>query len=137
MNAPAVNPGAGPDEPLALGAPAPEWKVGPWSDRVPRKIADERGKVVVLYLWGMPFLQSVSVLPALGKVAAEFKPRNVEFLAIHSAEPDEETTREQGRRVLAFQGAPLAMAVDEAGIPARREVQPPRFTESERFPSSS
>ena len=48
MNAPAVNPGIGPDEPLAIGTPAPEWKVGPWSDRVPRKLADERGKVVVL-----------------------------------------------------------------------------------------
>jgi thiol-disulfide isomerase/thioredoxin len=117
MIAPAVNPGIGPDEPLALGAPAPEWKVGPWSDRVARKLADERGKVVVLYFWGMPFLQSVSVLPALGKVADEFRPRNVEFLAIHSVEPDAETTREQGRRVLAFYGAPLAIAVDEAGVP--------------------
>ena len=119
MNAPVVNPGVGPDEPLALGAAAPEWKVGPWSDRVARKIADEHGKVVVLYFWGMPFSQSVSVLPALGKVAAQFKTQNVEFLAIHSAEPDEETAREQGRRVLAFYGAPLAMAVDDAGMPAR------------------
>jgi thiol-disulfide isomerase/thioredoxin len=117
MDAPAANPGAGPEEPLAVGAPAPEWKVGPWSDRLARKLADERGKVVVLYFWGMPFLQSVSVLPALGKVAAEFRPQNVEFLAIHSVEPDEETAREQGRRVLAFQGAPLAMAVDDAGLP--------------------
>ena len=119
MIAPVVNPGAGPEEPLAVAQPAPEWKVGPWSDRVARKIADERGKVVVLYFWGMAFSQSVSVLPALGKVAAEFKPRNVEFLAIHTAEPDEETAREQCSRVLAFYGVPLPMAVDEAGMPAR------------------
>ena len=119
MNAPAGNPWAGPDEPLAVGRPAPEWKVGPWSDRIPRKLAGERGKVVVLYFWGMPFSQSVSMLPALRKVAAEFKPPNVEFLAIHSAEPDEETTREQGSTSARVPGAPLAMAVDEAGVPAR------------------
>jgi hypothetical protein len=120
MNAPGVNPGAlpaGPEQSPAVGAPAPEWKLGPWSDRVPRKLADERGKVVVLYFWGMPFSESVSALPALGKVAAEFKSPDVEFLAIHSVEIDEETEREQGSRVLSFYGAPFPMAMDEAVLP--------------------
>jgi hypothetical protein len=56
MNAPAVNPGAGPEEPLAVGSASLEWKAGPWSDRVPRKLANERGKVVVLYFLGNALL---------------------------------------------------------------------------------
>jgi hypothetical protein len=36
-------------EPVAIGGPAPEWQVGPWSDGRAHKLAEDRGKVVVLY----------------------------------------------------------------------------------------
>ena len=108
---------APPPEPLAVGQPAPEWQVGPWSDGRPRKLADVRGKVVVLYFWGAGFWPSVSTLPVMGKLATRFQSRGVEFLAIHNAEPDEDLAREQGRKVLVFKGAPLVMAIDQSRIP--------------------
>ena len=117
---PIGGPLAPPPEPLAVGRPAPEWQVGPWSDGRARKLADLRGKVVVLYFWGIAFSPSIGYLPAMGKLAAKFQPRGVEFLAIHSSDPDEEFAREQARKVLAFKHAPLAMAVDQSsGIPKR------------------
>ena len=108
---------APPPEPLAVGQPAPEWQVGPWSDGRPRKLADERGKVVVLYFWGVGFWPSVSALPSMSKLATRFQPRGVEFLAIHNAEPDEDLARELGRKVLAFRGATLVMAIDQCRSP--------------------
>jgi hypothetical protein len=56
-------------------------------------------------------------LPPLGKRATRFQPRGVEFLAIHHAESDEEIALEQGRKVLACKGAPLALAIDQSRVP--------------------
>ena len=49
----------------------------------------------------------------VGKLATEFQPRGVEFLAIHHSALDEEVAKEQGRKVLAYKGAPLALAIDQ------------------------
>ena len=106
-----------PPEPIAVGQPAPECQVGPWSDGRARTLADHRGKVVVLYFWGISFAPSVGALPSMGRLASRFRPRGVEFLAIHNAEPDEDVAREQGQKVLAFMGAPLVMAIDQTRIP--------------------
>ena len=108
---------AAPPEPIAVGQPAPEWQVGPWSDGRARTLADERGTVVVLYFWGISFGPGVGALPAMGRLAARFQPRGVEFLAIHNPEPDEDLAREQAQKVLAFKGAPLVMAIDQPRIP--------------------
>ena len=80
------------------------WALGLTANR---ELADWRGKVVVLYFWGISFWQSVGALPALGKLATEFQPRGVDVLAIHNAELDEEHAREQGRKVLAFKGVAI------------------------------
>ena len=79
---------APPPRPVEPGQIAPEWQVGSWSDGRDRKLANERGKVIVLYCWGITFWQSVSALPALGKLAAEFEPRGVEFLAKNARSVD-------------------------------------------------
>jgi len=102
--------------PVAVGQPAAELQVGPWSDGRARNLADLRGKVVVLYFWKIAFPPGVSSLPALGKLATRFQPRGVEFLAIHHAEGDADVAQEQGRKVLAFKGAPLALAIDQTRI---------------------
>jgi RNA polymerase sigma factor (sigma-70 family) len=120
MDDPGANIGAlraPPAEPLAIGQLAPEWQVGPWSDRPARKLADDRGKVVVIYFWGLMYWPSVSSLPALGKLVAEFQPRGVEFRAIHNAEPNEQRALEQARKALAFKSVSLATAVDQSRIP--------------------
>jgi RNA polymerase sigma factor (sigma-70 family) len=107
---------AAPPDPPALGQPAPELEVGPWSDRRSHTLASERGKVVVLYFWGLGFDPSIWVLPILGKLAREYEPRGAVFLAIHNAERDPEAVREQARRVLPFKGAPLRFAVDQMRV---------------------
>ncbi len=137
MDDPGANIGAlraPPPEPLAVGQAAPEWQVGPWSDRRARKLADERGKVVVLYFWGIGFWPSVSSLPALGKLAAEFQPRGVDFLAIHNAQPDEELALEQARKVLAFKGAALVTAVDLSRIPGHGRGETAQRYGGQAFP---
>ena len=83
---------AAPSEPLRLGQAAPEWQVGSWSDGRAHKLADDRGKVIVLYFWGTDFWQSVGALPAIGKLAAKFEPRGVVFRAIHRPDGDEKST---------------------------------------------
>ena len=108
---------AAPEEPIAVGQAAPEWQVARWSDRRARTLADLRGKVVVVYFWGLMYWQSVSSLPAMGKLAAEFQPKGVEFVAIHNAEPDEERALQQAGKALAFKGTPLVTAVDQTRIP--------------------
>jgi hypothetical protein len=118
MEEPAIpigGPRAAPPRPLAAGSPAPEWQVGPWSDGQVRTLADLRGRVVVLYFWGLVFSPSVEYLPAMGRLADRFQPRAVEFLTIHSADPDPEFTREQAGKVLAFKHAPIVVAVDQSG----------------------
>jgi peroxiredoxin len=110
-----------PPQPVAVGQGAPEWEVNPWSDGHARKLSDRRGKVVVLYFWGMVFWQSVGALPAMGKLAGEFEPRGVEFLAIHNTEPDAEHSQKQAGKALTFKNSPLVFALDQTRI--NRHVQ--------------
>jgi thiol-disulfide isomerase/thioredoxin len=91
--------------------------VGPWSDNREHTLANERGKVIVLYFWGISFPPSVWVLPALGKLGREFEPRGVVFLAINNAERDRDHVQEQARKVLAFKAAPLVFAIDQMRAP--------------------
>ena len=103
-------------DPLRVGQTALEWQVGPWSDGLTHKLADDRGKAIVLYLWGTDFWQSVGALPALGKLAATFEPRGVVFRTIHRADNDEKRTVEEAQKVLALKHAPLVFALDQVRI---------------------
>ncbi len=72
-------------EPVQPGDSAPEWKVAAWSDDRSRKLADFRGKVVVLDFWGTwcgPCLQAVPMMKELEK---KYKGQGVVFLSIHTA----------------------------------------------------
>ena len=68
----------------------------------------------------MSFWPSVGALPAMGQLATRFQPRGVEFLAIHNVSLDEENDREQGRKVLAFKGAPWSWRSIGPGAPDAR-----------------
>ena len=107
---------AAPPKPPAVGQAAPELEVGPWSDRISHTLARERGKVIVLYFWGITFDPSVCILPALARLARDFEPRGAVFLTIHNAEREPDEFREQARKVLAFKGAPLPFAVDQLRV---------------------
>jgi peroxiredoxin len=103
-------------EPIAIGQPAPEWRVGPWSDGRSRQLEDVRGKVVVLYFWNTGIGQSVSALTAIGKLGAQFETRDVVFMAIHGCNEDEESLQEMTRRLFAFKKVRLESTVDQPYI---------------------
>jgi thiol-disulfide isomerase/thioredoxin len=107
---------AQPPAPPAVGQPAPELNVGPWSDHRERTLVTERGKVIVLYFWGVGFPPSTWLLPALGKLSREYEPRGVVFLAVNNAERDRDHVEIQARKVLAFKGAPLVFAIDQTRV---------------------
>ena len=76
----------------------------------------ERGKVVVLYFWGMSFDASTCILPAVGRLAREYAPRGAEFLAIYNAEREPDEIRVQARKVLSFKNAAIPFAIDQMRV---------------------
>jgi RNA polymerase sigma factor (sigma-70 family) len=94
--------------PLALGTPSPEWDSGAWSDGRARRLADYRGKVVVLNFWGVWCGPCLGELPSLEKLRAKYEPRGVVFLTLHTPGKDEKTIG----KVLEMKKASLLFAVD-------------------------
>jgi peroxiredoxin len=107
---------AAPSNPLRVGQAALEWQTGTWSDGRTHKLADDRGKTVLLYFWGTDFWQSVGALPAIGKLAARFEPRGVVFRAIHRPDGNEKRSVQEARRLLTLKEAPLVFALDQTRI---------------------
>jgi RNA polymerase sigma factor (sigma-70 family) len=95
-------------KPLALGTPAPEWVSGVWSDGLSRKLADYRGKVVILNFWGTWCAPCVGELPSLEKLRAKYEPLGVVFLTLHTPGENEKTVR----KVLEMKKASLIFAFD-------------------------
>jgi thiol-disulfide isomerase/thioredoxin len=72
-----------------IGHPAPELvKIKGWKNGGPVKLADLRGKVVILDFWGYwcgPCLQS---MPSLARVYDEFHDQGLEVIAVHDDSVD-------------------------------------------------
>lgn len=80
--------------PLAIGTPAPELDAGAWSDGRPHSLAELRGKIVFLNFWGAWCSPCVAELPTLAKLRAEYEPKGVVFLTLHTpGEPSEDAVR--------------------------------------------
>ena len=75
-------------EPLEIGAMAPDWDLKRWSDGKERKIADYRGKVLVLDFWGVWCGPCVKAIPSMQALAEKYQEKGVVFLGIHT--PDGE-----------------------------------------------
>ncbi len=95
-------------QPVPIGQPAPEWLFAASSDGRLRTLAEQRGRMVVLYFWNVSNALSVSHLSVLAQLRNQFEPRGVFFLAIHGPGEDEKLVR----RVLEFKRAPLLWAMD-------------------------
>jgi thiol-disulfide isomerase/thioredoxin len=86
---PAANPPAAsakPPEPIAVGKAAPELVIEEWTDGKPRRLADYRGRVVVLDFWGTWCGSCITSIPVMQELADKYEPRGVIFLAIHTAD---------------------------------------------------
>lgn len=96
---------------LAIGTDAPEWDISQWSDGKPRKLADFRGKVVVLDFWGTWCGPCVRMLPVMKQLEERFADRDVVLLGIHSAGTDMSLIR----RFLEQNNCPLPTGLDAGG----------------------
>ena len=73
---------------LKAGAQAPEWDIADWTDGQARKLADLRGKVVLLDFWGVWCGPCISSIPAMKQLHEKYAERGVVFLGIHTAGTD-------------------------------------------------
>jgi thiol-disulfide isomerase/thioredoxin len=73
---------------LPAGTAAPEWQITEWTDGSARKLADYRGKVVVLDFWGVWCGPCVGSIPAMKQLHERYKGQDVVFLGIHTAGTD-------------------------------------------------
>ena len=96
----------------AVGQPAFEWQVGKWSDGQTRKLADYRGRIVVLDFWDIGNGSSVSSLPVLNKLKERYEPLGVVFLSIHAPGGDERAIN----RVLLANQSNLVYAIDQTPV---------------------
>lgn len=98
-------------KPPEVGQAAPEWEVRDWTDGKARKLAEQRGKIVVLDFWGIWCRPCVAQLPVLEVLRKKYEPRGVVFVSVHTA--GERVDRI--RRFLEFSKSTLVSAVD-AGV---------------------
>ncbi len=73
---------------LKAGTPAPELQIAAWSDGKARKLADYRGKVVVLDFWGVWCGPCINSIPAMKQLHDKYKDEDIVFLSIHTAGTD-------------------------------------------------
>lgn len=87
---PVLTPASMPEltKPVAVGAMAPELEIRGWSDGETRKLADYRGKIVVLDFWGVWCGPCIHAIPAMQQLAEKYEPKGVVFLGIHTADGD-------------------------------------------------
>ncbi len=122
---------------LATGAEAPAWEIAEWTDGQTRKLADFRGKILVLDFWGTWCGPCIQMIPAAKQLHEHYKDKDVAFLAIHTAGTDMSLVKRlmkqqewnvvsgldkgedivDGRTIQAFgvQGFPTIMVIDRQG----------------------
>jgi thiol-disulfide isomerase/thioredoxin len=93
---------------LAVGTPAPEWKIAEWTDGQDRKLSDHRGRVVVLDFWGIWCGPCIEAIPAMKELQERYEDRGVIFLGIHTAGTD----MGLAKRLLKQQQWDLAVGLD-------------------------
>lgn len=137
---------------LAAGMDAPEWVVSAWTDGKQRKLADHRGKVVVLDFWGVWCGPCIQMMPAMKALHDRFRDQDVVFLGIHTAGTDmtlvqrwikqqnwelivgldrgEEAANGETVRRYAVEGFPTVIVVDRNGKVAFNSGDTPRDPEA-------
>jgi len=97
-----------PPQRLANGDEAPPLEVAAWNDGKSRKLADYRGRVVVLHFWGNWCLPCIKTIPLWKRLEKKYAERDVVFLGIHTAG----VTREKVNEFLKEHDWPHLTAID-------------------------
>lgn len=79
---------AKPREAIAIGQPAPELEIETWTDGKHHKLADYRGRVVVIYYWMITYGSFLRSIPMRQELAEKYKSRGVVFLGVHTPDGD-------------------------------------------------
>jgi thiol-disulfide isomerase/thioredoxin len=71
-----------------VGTQAKEWTVGPeWANSKPLRLSDLRGRVVMVRFWTDRCHFCAASLPAMQKLADEFRKKPVTFVGIYHSKP--------------------------------------------------
>jgi thiol-disulfide isomerase/thioredoxin len=95
-------------EPIEIGQTAPELVIEAWTDGKQHRLADYRGRIVVLDFWGTWCSPCVASIPVMQELADRYEARGVVFLGIHT--PDGEL--DQINKLKKIKGWKTATGVD-------------------------
>lgn len=104
-----------------IGHPAPEFRnIKGWEHGGPVKLADLRGKVVLLDFWGYWCGPCVGAMPALMKLHDEFKDKGLVIIAVHDDSVDsiadmDRKLRDIRQKVWTGRDLPFLVALDGGG----------------------
>ena len=75
-------------EPITVGQLAPKLEIETWTDGKPHRLADYRGRIVVLDFWGIWCGGCVKSIPMMQELADKYRSKGVVFLGIHTPDGD-------------------------------------------------
>ncbi|OAI57949.1 hypothetical protein AYO47_00205 [Planctomyces sp. SCGC AG-212-M04] len=85
--------------PIVTGQQAPELVVKGWADNGVHSLGDLKGRIIVLNFWATWCGGCVHEIPTLIKLQKQFGPRDVVFVAVHTADGDMREIREMSSRM--------------------------------------
>lgn len=102
-------------EKLEEGKPAPEIDVGIWTNSKAVKLADLKGKVVLLDFWGVWCPPCVKAVPLMKALHEKYKEKDLAILAIHT-----KNSADKLPALVEKEGVKYPICVDENGATVKK-----------------
>lgn len=93
------------------GKPAPEWQLTDWKNSEPMKLADLKGKIVVLEFWATWCRQCIATIPKKNALAKKYAGQGVVFIGVCSSDGKSELPKVVLNRGIRY---PVALDAREA-----------------------
>ncbi len=91
---------------------APELQNQVWLNSSPLKLADLRGKVVLIDFWTFDCINCIHVIPAVRQWYSTYKDKGLVVIGVHSPEFDYEKDLDNVRAAIARLDVPYPVAID-------------------------
>jgi peroxiredoxin len=96
--------------------PAPEFaKIAAWINSEPLKVADLKGKVVVIHFWTHGCINCINNYPHYRKWVADFKDKDMTMVGVHTPEFDREKDLDRIKKKIKENDLTFPVAVDNKG----------------------